>query len=182
MVWCVLSKTEFSTHAWGPSEVHDAPTILALDSSTLQNLPCLWKTSFRAYFPRKQSTEKEVNKKNFHVSFGLFAQYFSASLKLSLERAGGLWGGVVVEWELCGGHLRPQVMNWVRHQAVPALGTPLVGMGAGGSQHEGKLVWTQSGSSDPWLWDLVGFQWKEGGSAHCIWLHWASMYFLKAKS
>lgn len=41
-----------------------------------------------------------------------------------------------------GGHLRPQVMNWVRHQARQ-LCPPwahLVGMGAGGSQHEGKLM------------------------------------------
>ena len=28
---CTL-KAEFLTHAWGPSEVHDVPTILALDS------------------------------------------------------------------------------------------------------------------------------------------------------
>ena len=41
-----------------------------------------------------------------------------------------------------GGHLRAQVMNWVRHQARQ-LCPPwahLVGMGAGGSQHEGKLL------------------------------------------
>lgn len=41
-----------------------------------------------------------------------------------------------------GGHLRAQVMNWVGHQARQ-LCPPwahLAGMGAGGSQHEGKLM------------------------------------------
>jgi len=41
-----------------------------------------------------------------------------------------------------GGHRRAQVMNWGGHQARQ-LCPPwahLVGMGAGGSQHEGKLM------------------------------------------
>ena len=43
---------------------------------------------------------------------------------------------------LVGGHLRAQGMNWVRHQARQ-LCPPwahLARMGAGGSQHEGKLM------------------------------------------
>lgn len=86
-------KTEFFTHAWGPSEVHDAPTILALDSSTLQNLPCLWKTSFRAYFPREAKHRERSKQKEFPRFLWALAQYFSASLKLSLERAEARGGG-----------------------------------------------------------------------------------------